>query len=186
MFCSGRDLRKGWIVKKDNKFYQVTDFHHLTPGNWRAYMQTKLKDLTTGSISEHRFRADEKVELGDMENKNMQFLYAEPGGWVFMDNDNYEQYTIAEDIIGDAKFFMIENETYHIMMLEGAPAGINLSPSLILEVTFTEPGLKGDSSTNVMKPATLQTGLEIKVPLFIDIGQKVKVDTRTCEYVERA
>lgn len=186
MFCSGRDLRKGTVIKKDGKFFSVVDFHHLTPGNWRAYMQTKLKDLDTGSISDHRFRADEKVELADVENKNMQFLYAEADSFVFMDNDNYEQHSIPADIVGDAKFYLLENETYHIMMLEGSPAGINLPPSLVLEVSFTEPGLKGDSATNVMKPATLQTGLEIKVPLFIEIGQKVKVDTRTNAYVERA
>lgn len=184
-FISGRDLRNGTVIKKDGQFFAVVDYNYVAAGNWRSFMQTKLRNLSTGSTGEQRFRADDKLELADIENRMMQYLYVEGEDCVFMDNENYEQIHVPKEQIGDRFLYMQENETYQLQFLEGKFTAIVLPASINLKIVYTEPGFRGDSATNVMKPAKLETGLEVKVPLFVEEGTVIKVDTRSGEYLER-
>lgn len=184
-FVNARDLRGGTVFKKDGIFYFVVTYNYVAAGNWRSFMQTKLRNLLTGATVDQRFRADDKLELADLENRMMQYLYKEGNDCVFMDNTNFEQLNVPLPQIGDAFNYMQENENYQLQFLEGKFCAILLPPSINLKIVWTEPGLRGDTATNVQKPAKLETGLEVRVPLFCEEGQMIKVDTRTGEYIER-
>lgn len=184
-YVAGRDLRTGTVIKKDGQFYTVVDYNYVAAGNWRSFMQTKLRNLATGSTADQRFRADDKLELADVENRMMQYLYVEGSDCVFMDNNNFEQISVPKDQLEKEFLYLQENENYQLQFLEGKFTALVLPASINLKIVYTEPGFRGDSATNVMKPAKLETGLEVKVPLFCEEGQMIKVDTRSGAYLER-
>jgi elongation factor P len=179
------DLRKGKVIKMDGKLVRITDFHHITPGNWRGIVQIKYKDIITGTGSQKRISPEDKFEDVFLDNRKMQYLYKSGDKYVFMDMETYEQPELSEDVVGDASLYLRENDECNILFYEGQVVSLELPPNVTLEITYTEPGVRGDTVQNVTKPATLETGLEIKVPNHMNLGDKVKVDTRTGEFVER-
>lgn len=182
---SVNDLRTGITIEVDGEPYSVIEFLHVKPGKGAAFVRTKLKNLRTGAVSERTFRGGERVNRAHVETKEMQYLYSSGNEYIFMDTNTYEQLTLTRDQLGDAPDYMKENDTIYIQFFEGKPVGVDLPPSVELEVTYTEPGFKGDTATGGTKPATLETGKVIQVPLFVEPGTKVKVDTRTGEYISR-
>lgn len=179
------DLFKGAFIKYNNELCQVMEYQHRTPGNLRAFYQVILRNVKTGKQMEHRFRAGESVELVRVEFKEMQYLYKDGTNFVLMDPENYEQIFISEVMFGDQARFLKEEMIIKVSFEGDEPIGVEPPTFVILEVTYTEPGLKGDTATNTLKPATLENGAEVRVPLFTNVGDKVKVDTRTGDYVER-
>ncbi len=180
------DIKKGMMIKLDGKLYMVVDFHHLTPGNKPAMIQTKLKDLKDGTIIQNRFRSTEKVEEVFLDHREMEYLYNDGGNYYLMDSETLEQMPVSKETLGDAVNYMPYNCKVMVTYYEGHPVAVELPSAVILKVVETSPGTKGDTVTNVFKPATLETGLVIKVPLFINIGDVIKVDTRTGEFLSRA
>ena len=180
------DFRNGLIIKFKNDLYSIVEFQHVKPGKGGAFVRSKLKNLKTGRVLDNTFRAGESVETVRVERKKYQYLYKEAGGLVLMDNETYEQMTVPGDYFGDSERFLKESEEVELL-LDDQDNIINVDVPVFvyLEVKETEPGFKGDTATNVMKPAKLETGAEINVPLFINIGDMLKVDTRTGEYAER-
>ncbi len=180
------DLYNGMVIEFKNDLYQVLEFQHVKPGKGQAFVRTKLKNLTTGAVIEHTFPAGVEVIPARVERRKAQFSYKDDMGYHFFDTETFEEYIIPEDQISGKEFLKEDMEVdvlYHDE--KGAPIGVELPPFVILEVTYTEPGIKGDTATNATKPAKLETGIEIQVPLFVEMGDKVKVDTRTKRYVER-
>ncbi|RKZ28864.1 elongation factor P [bacterium] len=180
------DFTKGRKIMYKNDPYEIVDFQHSLRGRGRGKVWAKMKNLRTGNVLEETFSSEDKFEEPDMESKNMQYLYEEADFYVFMDSETYEQHRFDKKSIGDSRWFLKEGETYHIILFEGNPLNIELPASFVLKVTETEPAVKGDTVSNVTKKATLETGLVVKVPLFIEAGEMVKVDTRTLEYISRA
>jgi len=178
-------LKKGLKIAIDGVPYEVIDFQLVHLGRGRGHVRARLKNLKTGAVWEKTFDSSVQFEEPDLTRRKMQFLYENQGEFFFMDADTYEQVNISGDILGDSKYYLIEGESYEILFFEGEPISVNLPVSVVLEVTYTEPGIKGDSVTNIMKEAVLQTGLKVRVPLFINVGDKVKIDTRTGEYLGR-
>lgn len=179
------DLRKGKVIKIDGKLVRITEFTHITPGNWRGIVQIKYKDIITGTGSQKRVRPEDKFEDVYLDSRKMQYLYQNGEMYVFMDMETFEQPELNSDVVGDAASFLKENDECDILYYEGKVISLELPPHVVLEVEYTEPGAKGDTVQNVTKPATLETGLEVKVPNHISIGDKVKVDTRTGDFMER-
>ncbi len=183
---SAGEFRNGVTIQFEGKLYQIIWFQHVKPGKGAAFVSTKLKNIVDGGVIERTFRPTEKVDRAVIERKDMEYLYNDGDIYYFMDGETYEQIGLSKDQIGDALTFVKENEHVKILSHEGNVFGIEPPLFVELEVTHTEPGVKGDTATNVMKPATLETGAVIQVPLFIDLGTKVKIDTRTGEYLGRA
>ncbi|MBX3473527.1 MAG: elongation factor P [Planctomycetes bacterium] len=179
------DLRKGKIVKIDNKLVRITDFQHITPGNWRGIVQIKFKDIVTGVGSQRRVSPEDKFEDVYLDNRKMSYLYKQGDSYVFMDNETYEQPEISAEVVGDAAMYLRENDECNVFFYEGDVVSIELPPAVVLKVEYTEPGVRGNTVQNVTKPAKLETGLEVKVPNHINIGDKVRIDTRTGEFTER-
>lgn len=179
------DLFKGAFIKYNNELCQVMEYQHRTPGNLRAFYQVVLRNVKTGKQMEHRFRAGESVEMVRVEFKEMQYLYKDGSNFVLMDPVSFEQIYIGEVMFGDQARFLKEEMMVKVSFESDEPIGVEMPTFVILEVTYTEPGLKGDTATNTLKPATLDNGAEVRVPLFTNVGDKVKVDTRTGDYVER-
>ncbi len=180
------DFRKGLRIIVDDQPYYVVSYQHFKMGRGKANIRTKLKHIKTGAVVEKVFSSNDSFKPPDMEEKKMQYLYESDGEMTFMDSTTFEQVQISVENIGDSKWYLLENDEYKILFLDGEAISIDLPASVILEVTATEPSARGDTVSNVTKPATLQTGLVVKVPPFIKEGDKVKVDTRTGEYLERA
>jgi elongation factor P len=181
------DLRKGQvIVGEGGQLYSVIDRDLNTPGNWRAILQLKLKNLKTGSITQNRVKPDDKVELAFLDRRQMQYLYAEGDGYVFMDNETFDQLTLGKEWVGDEMLYLKENENIHVIFFEGRPISVDLPATVELQVMETEPSVKGATAAAQYKPAILETGLKITVPPFINVGDKVQVDTRSGEYLGRA
>jgi elongation factor P len=157
----------------------------VKPGKGPAFVRSKLKNVLTGKVVERTFNAGVKVETASVDKREMNYLYNDGSGFVFMDNQNYEQMTLSEEIVGDAKDYLLENQGAVVAVYEGNPIYVELPASVVLEITYTEPGLQGDRSSGGTKPATVETGLQIQVPLFIEQNVKVRVDTRTGEYLGR-
>ncbi len=180
------DFRNGLIIKFKNGLYTIVEFQHVKPGKGGAFVRTKLKNLKTGQVLDNTFRSGESVEVVRVERRKYQYLYRDGNGFVLMDNDTYEQITVPEDMVGDAKRFLKEGAELELLVDDNENI-ITIEPPIFveLEVVETEPGFKGDTATNVLKPAKLETGATIQVPLFINEGDLLKVDTRTGEYVER-
>ena len=179
------DLKNGLVLNLDNHLWQVLEFQHVKPGKGPAFVRTKLKSVTTGKIIDKTFNAGTKVETANVDRRDMQYLYHDGTDYVFMDSQDYDQVNISAELVGNAANYMLENQDLQISFHEGTPLSVELPPSVELTITHTEPGLQGDRSTGGSKPATLETGYEIQVPLFLEEGVKVKVDTRSGDYLGR-
>ena len=177
------DLRPGAAILLGGQIYLVTDFKHLTPGNKRAIIQTTLQSLKTGKIIQQRFSSTESVEEAQLESKKVQYLYHDPNGYHFMDLEDYHSFPLADELIGDKKYYLKENEELAIECHDGNPMLLRIPNHVFLKVAESPPWVKGDSVSNNMKPAVLETGLKIQVPIFIEAGTMIKVDTRTGEYL---
>lgn len=178
-------IRKGMLVKVDGELYRVHDFQHITPGKGNALMQTKLKSLKTGLVVEARFRPSDKIERANLENRPYEFLYSDENHHIFMDKQTYEQIHLDEELIGDSGKMLKPNQEVMIGFNDGNPVSIDLPKTVDLKVTDCDPGLKGATITNVGKALTLETGLVITGPQFINVGDTVRVDTEEFSYVER-
>ena len=182
---STAEFRKGLRIEIEGKPYLIVDFQHVKPGKGGAFVRTKLKNMINGRVTEQTFRSGEKVGRPDMEEKEMQFLYREGDSFVFMDNVTYDQIYLSKDQIGDQIQFLQENINIKLLYFNKEPLGLELPNFVELTVTATDPGFKGDTATGGNKPATLETGAVIQVPLFISEGDRIQVDTRTGNYMER-
>jgi len=183
---SVNDFRTGLTIEVDGGIWRVMDFQHVKPGKGAAFVRSKLRNLRNGAIQEKTFRAGEKVEKAQIDNRKMQYLYASGDQHVFMDNESYEQIEIPSSAIEYELKFLRENMEVHIMMYQTETLGVELPKSVELEVTETEPGIKGDTATGGSKPATLETGLIVQVPFFINQGDKLIINTDEGTYVSRA
>jgi elongation factor P len=183
--ATSNDLKNGMVLNIENQLWAVIDFQHVKPGKGPAFVRSKLKNVLSGKVVDKTFNAGVKVETANVDKRNMTYLYNDGSGFVFMDVDTYEQFTVSESTVGEAAGYLLENQATVVALHEGNPIYVELPASVILEITYTEPGLQGDRSTGGNKPATLETGLEIQVPLFVEQGTKVKVDTRTGDYLGR-
>ena len=179
------DLKNGMVLNIDGQLWAVVEFQHVKPGKGPAFVRTKLRNVESGKNVDKTFNAGTKVETANVDKRTMQYLYNDGTSYVFMDTATYDQLEVPPEIVGDAKNFMLENQEAIVATNEGRVLFIELPASVELEITFTEPGLAGDSATGRTKPATLETGHEIQVPLFINQGEKVKVDTRDSSYLGR-
>ncbi len=182
---STSDFRPGLVIKYNNELWTVVEFQHVNPGNWRAFVRTKLKNLKSGKVIENRFRAGEAIEIIRIERKEFQFLYRDGSGYVFMDKENYEQLTVQGEQVGDGAEFLKDGESVDILFNGTDITGIELPITVELTVTETVPGVKGDSANAGTKPAKVETGAMVNVPLFISEGEVIKIDTRTGGYIER-
>jgi len=181
------DVRKGQvIVGEGGQLYAVVDREHITPGNWRAILNLKLKNLKTGSVAVNRVKPDDKVEVAYLDRRNMQYLYAEGDGYVFMDNETYDQVNLQAELVGEQILYLKENDPASVTFYEGRPLSIELPATVELRVVETEPSVKGATAAAQYKPATLETGLKITVPPFVAEGELIQVDTRSGEYLSRA
>jgi elongation factor P len=185
MQVSTAEFRKGLRIVYDGQPYSIVDFQHVKPGKGGAFVRTKLKHLTAGRVIDNTFRAGEKVELVDFEEKHMQFLYRDER-YHFMDTETYEQVSLSADEVGDARLYLKENVEVDVLYIEGKPAGVELPNFVELAVLQTDPGVRGDTAQGGTKPATVETGAVVQVPLFINVGERIKVDTRSGAYISRA
>lgn len=179
------DLKNGMVLNIDGQLWSIVEFQHVKPGKGPAFVRTKMKNVESGKLVDKTFNAGTKVETATVDRRTMQYLYNDGSSYVFMDVQSYEQLEVTPEIVGTAKNFLLENQDVIIATNEGRVLFIELPASVELVITFTEPGLAGDSATGRTKPATLETGHEIQVPLFINQGEKVKVDTRDSSYLGR-
>ncbi|MFN2525552.1 MAG: elongation factor P [Actinomycetota bacterium] len=183
---STNDMRPGQTLDLDGTLFTIVNYQHVKPGKGQAFVKTKLKNVKTGAVLDRTFRADEKVELAVLDKREMQYLYEDDAGLVFMDNETYEQVHVDPAMLGDARKFLKDGTVCLVPVYDGTPVGVDLPVTVELEITATEPGLKGDRVSGALKPATVETGAEVQVPLFLETGQKIKVDTRSGEYLSRA
>jgi elongation factor P len=182
---STSDFRPGLVIKYNNELWTVVEFQHVNPGNWRAFVRTKLKNVKSGKVIENRFRAGEAIEIVRIERKEFQFLYRDSASYVFMDKDTYEQLPVQEDQLGEGAKFLKDGESVDILMNGSEVTGIELPITVELKVVETVPGVRGDSANAGTKPAQVETGATVNVPLFINEGDVLKIDTRTGDYIER-
>jgi elongation factor P len=186
MAVSTNDLKNGMSLDLPEGLFSVVEFQHVKPGKGGAFVRTKLKNIRSGAVIERTYRADEKLEQAIIEKRDMQFLYRDGADFVFMDTTTYEQMTAAPASLGDAPNFLKEGDAANLQMYNGEIVGVELPAAVELTVTETEPGIQGDRVSGARKPATLQTGLVVQVPLFVNTGDVLKVDTRSGEYLTRA
>ncbi len=180
------DLKNGMVLNLDGQLWTVVEFQHVKPGKGGAFVRTKLKNVLSGKVVDKTFNAGVKVDTATVDKRAMQYLYRDGEDFVFMDMQSYDQISVPAATVGDAANYMLENQDAVVGLHEGAPLFVELPASVVLTVEYTEPGLQGDRSTGGTKPATLQTGLVVQVPLFITTGEVVKVDTRDGSYLGRA
>ncbi len=183
---AANDLRKGMAFKLNNELYIVTDQTHTKPGKGSAFVQLAYRSIRTGNTTKNKFSPSEKMEQISLENKRVEYLYNDGETYHFMQLDDYNQLEVAASVVGDAKNYLVENAEVQLMVHGDLVIEVQLPASVVLKITESAPGVKGDSATNVMKTATLETGLVTNVPLFINEGEKIKVDTRTAAYMSRA
>ncbi len=179
------DIKNGSVLAIDGQLWNVIEFQHVKPGKGGAFVRTKVKNIMSGKVVDRTFNAGTKIDFATVDRRDFQYLYKDGENFVFMDTTDYDQVTVPAPIVGDAANFMLENQTVTIATNEGEPLYVELPTSVVLEVTYTEPGLQGDRSSAGTKPATLETGYEIQVPLFLEQGTRVKVDTRDGSYLGR-
>ena len=179
------DIKNGSVLNLDGQLWNVIEFQHVKPGKGGAFVRTKVKNIMSGKVVDRTFNAGAKIDFATVDRRDFQYLYKDGENFVFMDTTDYDQVTVPGPIVGDAANFMLENTVVTIATNEGEPLYVELPTSVILEVTYTEPGLQGDRSSAGTKPATLETGHEIQVPLFLEQNTKVKVDTRDGSYLGR-
>ena len=178
-------LKVGNVILHNGKPYRVSSVLHVTPGNWRGMVQTKLVDLVSGNSAEHRFRSEDKVDLADMEKHTLKMMYRAGDAWHFMNTENYEMVEMTLDEVGDAKNYMIEGIELTVLYFEGKPVAVEPPMFVELTVTETDPMVKGATVAASPKPATLETGLQLRVPQYINVGDRIKVDTRDDSFIER-
>ncbi len=178
-------LRKGLTLDYEGELVKVIDYQHVKQGRGSAFVRLTLRNLRTGSTTQQTFQAGSKFQTARLERKRIQFLYADDGQYHFMDVDTFEQYPLNKETLGDTVNYLVENEVIDLLTYQDQPVDVEAPITVSLEVTETDPGFKGDTATGGTKPATLQTGVTVNVPLFINVGDTVKVDTRTGEYLER-
>ena len=179
------DFRNGFCMLIDGDIFSIAEFQHVKPGKGGAFVRTKLKNMHTGAVLDRTFRSGDKVEEVRLEKREMQYLYSEADLYHFMDLDTYEQMGISSGVVGQSANLLKESENAYVLIARDAAIGVDLPNFVLLEVTHTEPGIKGDTATGATKPATLETGYQVQVPLFVNQGDKLKIDTRTGQYVER-
>ncbi|MDQ1288753.1 MAG: elongation factor [Actinomycetota bacterium] len=179
------DLKNGLVLNLDGQLWAVVEFQHVKPGKGGAFVRTKLKNVLSGKVVDKTFNAGTKVDTATVDKRDMQYLYKDGTDFVFMDSQTYDQLHVSSETVGQAANFLLENQEAIVAMHEGTPLYIELPTSVVLEITYTEPGLQGDRSTGGTKPATVETGYEISVPLFLETGTKVKIDTRSGDYLGR-
>ncbi|HEX6336566.1 MAG TPA: elongation factor P [Jiangellaceae bacterium] len=180
------DLKNGLVLNLDGQLWTVIDFQHVKPGKGGAFVRTKLKNVLSGKVVDKTFNAGVKVDTATVDRREMTYLYRDGDDFVFMDTQSYDQLHVPKSVVGDAEHFMLENQDAIVGLHEGTPLFVELPASVVLSIDYTEPGLQGDRSSGGTKPARLDTGFEIQVPLFITTGEKVKVDTRDGSYLGRA
>ena len=183
---STNELKNGWTLVLDGNLMQVIEFQHVKPGKGHAFVRSKLKNIRTGAVIEKTFRAGETVERANIDKREMQYLYRDGEGFVFMDNETYEQLNVEIETLGETANYVVEGSSAVLLMYGDEIVSTELTASVELVITETEPGMQGDRVSGATKPATLETGLTIQVPLFLEIGEAVKVDTRTGSYISRA
>ncbi len=180
------DIRKGMVLNYKDDLFKIVDFQHVKPGKGKAYVRTELKSITTGKVLKHKFNAGEEIDPVRVETRPFQYMYKDDSGYHFMDQENFEQINVPEDMINHPEYIK-EGQEVEIQIHDetGKPVSCDLPPFVELEVTYTEPGIKGDTATSATKKAEVETGAEVQVPLFIEQGEVIKIDTRNNEYVER-
>ncbi|MDQ0725434.1 elongation factor P [Microbacterium sp. W4I20] len=183
--ASTADIKNGVVLSIDGQLWNVIEFQHVKPGKGGAFVRTKLKNVVSGKVVDRTYNAGAKIEIENVDRRDFTYLYADGDSFVFMDTSDYDQITVSAATVGEAKNFLLENQPVTIALNNGNPLYIDLPASVILEVTYTEPGLQGDRSSAGTKPATVETGYEMQVPLFVETGTKIKVDTRTGDYLGR-
>jgi elongation factor P len=183
--ASTADIRNGVVLSIDGQLWNVIEFQHVKPGKGGAFVRTKLKNVVSGKVVDRTYNAGAKIEIENVDRRDFTYLYNDGDSFVFMDVADYDQLTVPATVVGDASNFMLENQQVQIALNNGNPLYVELPASVVLEITYTEPGLQGDRSSAGTKPATVETGYEIQVPLFLETGTKVKVDTRTGDYLGR-
>src|SRR5579859_7441702 len=174
------------VIRYNNELYTITEFHHVSPGNWRAFVRTNLKNLKSGRVIEQRFRAGEDIEEVRVEHQTWQFLYVDGDDYVFMNTETYDQQPVPKELLGESVKFLKEQDTIELLVDGETIIAAELPNFIEIEVVSAEPGVRGDTANNVTKPATLETGTVVHVPLFINPGEKIRIDTRTGQYVGRA
>ena len=179
------DLKNGLVLNFDGQLWTVVEFQHVKPGKGGAFVRTKLKNVLSGKVVDRTFNAGVKVETANVDKRDMQYLYKDGDDFVFMDTSSYDQLHVGETVVGDASKYLLESQQATVATHDGNPLYVELPASVVLEITYTEPGLQGDRSTGGTKSATLATGAEIQVPLFLETGTRVKVDTRDGSYLGR-
>jgi elongation factor P len=178
-------IKRGMTIKLNGELYRVFSFQHITPGNWRGMVQTKLKSVKSGSIIEHRFRSEDRIEQAYLETHEMEYLYSDGTDYYFMNTESFEQFHLPADLLEDSIPYLTPNIKIQVEFYENRPIGIDLPASVVLKVVSTEPAIKGATVSNVNKPATLETGLVIQVPPFVGEGEVIRVDTSEGKYLER-
>lgn len=186
MFVQATQMRVGTLILYQNDLHRVMELIHITPGNKRGFVQTKMRNLRTGLQTENKFRSDDKIERAVLDAQEMEYLYESGGKYHFMNSETYEQIEFSKELLGDATDYLTPNLKITVDMHDGQPVGVALPKTVDLEVTDTPPALKGATVNNELKPATMETGLTVRVPGFIEIGETVRVDTETGNYLSRA
>jgi elongation factor P len=179
-------MRPGQTLDLDGTLFTIVSYQHVKPGKGQAFVKTKLKNVKSGAVVDRTFRADEKVSLAVLDKREMQYLYSDDAGLVFMDNETYDQVHVDPALLGDAVKFLKDGTVCLIPVYDGTPVGVDMPVAVELDVVDTEPGFKGDRVSGALKPATVETGTVVQVPLFIQVGERIKVDTRSGEYMSRA
>lgn len=183
---STSDFKTGMTVDLDEGLFQISDFQHVKPGKGGAFVRTTLKNVRTGAVLDRTFRAGEKMQRAVIDKTDMQYLYNDGTSYVFMNTDTYDQMEVSPETLGDAVDYLVEANSINILMYGDEIVGVDMAASIVLEVKDTEPGIQGDRVSGARKPATMQTGLVVQVPLFVETGESIKVDTRSGDYIERA
>ncbi|HEU5223696.1 MAG TPA: elongation factor P [Candidatus Lumbricidophila sp.] len=183
--ASTADIKNGVVLNIDGQLWSVIEFQHVKPGKGGAFVRTKMKNVVSGKVVDRTYNAGTKIEIENVDRRDYTYLYQDGDGFVFMDQTDFDQLTVPSTVVGDAANFMLENQSVTVATNNGNPLYVELPASVVLEITYTEPGLQGDRSSAGTKPATVETGYEIQVPLFLETGTKVKVDTRTGDYLGR-
>lgn len=179
-------LRSGMLIIFNGELHRVHDMVHKTPGNLRGFVQAKMRNLRSGSMNEHRFGSTDRVEKASLDEREMEYLYSDAAGHHFMDQTSYDQLTLSDEVIGEQMKYLLPNTAIHVDFYEENPVGIELPNNVTLKVIETQPGMKGATASASYKPATLETGLQVMVPQFVEAGIKIKIDTRDNSYLERA
>ncbi len=185
LVATTNDLKNGMVLNLDGGLWTVVQFQHIKPGKGGAFVRTKLKNVLSGKVVDKTFNAGVRVDTATVDRREMQFLYKDGADFVFMDSETYDQLQLPAETVGEARNYLVENNAVTVAMHDGDPLYVELPASVVLEIVYTEPGLQGDRSTSGTKPARVETGYELAVPLFLDVGAKVKVDTRSGQYLGR-